>query len=161
MLARLFAVIAVAAFVSSCSWNISRDGLYQYSVPYQMAHRISDDSYEKIKLFWWGEFAGRYSTMYVKRFEVDGRLVICGMRVRATGFAESLEDAWFHGANFVIDGADITKMGFLLAQSEKHAVSGEVVACMNTGWPAHYSLMTKKIRVDGMPVRESIKSGNT
>ncbi len=157
MFFRLFAVVALAAIVSSCSYShISGEGLYQYGRPFQMADRVSDETYEKLKLYWRGDFKGRHSTVYVKRFDVDGRLVMCGLRVRDVGLREALEIEWFAGGNFVIDGADIVSTRFLRAQSEKFVGDGEVVSCMNTGWPAHESLMTKQVYVDGVPARVTV-----
>ncbi len=153
MFLRISAVLLVVFALSACTYNISEEGLYQYGDPYRVSDQVTDDSYERMRLFWWGEYAGRKSTVYLKRFSVDGRLVICGMRVRSSGLAEALENEWFAEGKIVIDGARIVKMGFLRPQAEDNVEKGEAATCVNTGWPAHESLMTKKMYVDGLSAR--------
>jgi len=153
MFLRFLAILVAIVTLSACTYNISAEGLYQNGDPFRVSDQVTDESYEKLSLFWWGEYAGHRSNVYLKRYNKDGRLVICGMRVRSAGLASALETEWFEEGEIVIDGANIVAMDFLRPQDDQFNKEGDAASCVNTGWPAHESLMTRKIRVDGMPVR--------
>ena len=91
MFLRFLAILVAIATLSACTYNISEEGFYQSGNPYRVSDQVADESYEKFSLFWWGEYAGHRSNVYLKRYNKDGRLVICGMRVRSAGLASAQE----------------------------------------------------------------------
>ena len=156
MITRVLTIASLLFVVAACERAMTSDNVQRLHREFRMEHRVSDSGYEEKLLKWRGEFEGRTSRIFVKRFREDGMLVLCGFRVYATGLADRLEELWFAEARIVIDGVEVTKTKFLLAQAARYAKEAEVASCVNTGWPASDALMKKPIGFDGDPVRGSV-----
>ena len=156
MITRALTIASLLFVVAACTRPVTSDNVQRLHREFRIEHRVSDSGYEEKRLKWRGEFEGRTSRVFVKRFREDGMLVMCGFRVYATGLADRLEELWFAGARIVIDGVEVTKTKYLLTQAAKYAKEAEVAACVNTGWPATDALMKKPIGFDGDPVRGSV-----
>ena len=111
-----------------------------------------DATYTEGTIRWAGTFGGLTSTYYVKTYELDGMMAVCGARVsERTGFFDDLADQWFVQAFVVVGSRDnkIVSASFM-AEALPETPRSEIVAnCVKSTVSATETLLNARAAVTG------------
>ena len=111
-----------------------------------------DASYKKKTLRWSGTFGGSTSTYYIKAFNKDGMIALCGVRVgEQAGVADDLADVWFEGASVYIGrrGNRIASARFIGAVEPDTPRDKMEAYCIKTTTPAEDTVIYQPIGLVG------------
>jgi hypothetical protein len=117
-----------------------------------IAQQPIDSSFEKITLRWKGTFGGANSVYYLKTFEQDGKVAVCGARVNEdTAVFDDLSDTWFDKAYVTIGSAQnkVASARFITGIDAPTVGRGAMARCVRTEAPANYSNLNGRARVRG------------
>ncbi len=114
-----------------------------------------DNSYVKQTFVWSGGFAGETSTAYIKLFEQDGKIAVCGARSNMSGIAGDLLERWFDNA-YVVSGYSRTRIvtASFIIDFEPDTPRDQITAsCMLTNTHAEMELLASSVTIRGGTVR--------
>jgi hypothetical protein len=118
-----------------------------------LPQRYVDNSYDTKRIKWRGTFRDAISVYYLKLFDDNGTLGICGARVsERTGVFEDITSDWFDQAFVVIGrrpGKRIASARFL-SETDPDLKKNQIKArCIKTTIPATQDLLISSVRVTG------------
>lgn len=111
-----------------------------------------DASYTEVTLRWSGTFGGSTTTYYIKSFEKDGMIALCGVRVtEVSAVADDLADLWFEQGQIAIGSRQntVTSARFMGAVPPSTPRDQMMARCIKTNTPATDSLLGASPRVVG------------
>ncbi len=117
-----------------------------------LAKQDVEDSFTEVTIRWAGTFGGTTSTYYIKSFEKDGMIALCGVRVgEEGGSADELTDKWFEQGQVAIGSRKntITSARFIAAVPPSTPRDQMTARCIKTNTPATDSLLGASPRVVG------------
>lgn len=111
--------------------------------------------YKKLTVRWGADSSGTKTDVYLRRFDKDGRLALCGFRTPATGMDEVLIHKWFRNAQLMVDDEVVASASFLVPrQAETHEFDAEA-RCVQTDLEATVMRLYSGMRLQGRRVTDS------
>ncbi len=117
-----------------------------------LAKQDVDDSFTEVTLRWAGTFGGTTSTYYIKSFEKDGMIALCGVRVsEEAAVADDLAGTWVEQARVAVGGRQNTiASGRFMNEVPAGTPRDQMTAmCIRTITPATAALLAVTPRLVG------------
>ena len=116
----------------------------------EKAHRL----YKKLTVHWGEDTAGTKTDVYLRRFDKDGRLALCGFRTPSSGMDEVLIQKWFRNAQLTVDDEVIAAASFIVARKAKAHQWDAEARCVQTDLEATPMRLYGGMRLKGRRVTE-------
>ncbi len=105
--------------------------------------------YTKLTVYWGADKTGTKTDVFVRRFDKDGRLALCGFRTPGPGIDEVGINKWFRNARLMVDDEVIAAASFIVPRQVKAHQWDAVARCVQTDLDATVMRLYSGMRIQG------------
>lgn len=105
--------------------------------------------YTKLTVYWGADKTGTKTDVYVRRFDKEGRLALCGFRTPGTGIDEVGITKWFRNARLMVDDEVIAAASFIVPRQAKAQQYDAEARCVQTDLEATVMRLYSGMRIQG------------
>lgn len=143
----IFLAAALTMVVPACQ---SGGGPVLTNLEGERAHRL----YKKLTVRWGEDATGTKTDVYLRRFDKDGRLALCGFRTPSPGMDEILIHKWFRNAQLTVNDEVIASASFIVARQAKAHQWDAQARCVQTNLEATPMRLYGGMRLQGRRVTD-------